>query len=148
MQSYVKRLAGAWWAVAMAGLVVVLAGSFSLSVQAAQKTAKEGVYSAAQAKRGEGLYGDQCAACHAADLSGGGAPALAGGDFLGFWDKTPVADLVEKIATSMPASAPGSLTRPQAADIVSFILQFNKFPPGSADLDSDAAVLKTITIVK
>ena len=149
MQSYAKQVAPTWWAVAVALLVGVLVASWTLPVRAEQgKTAKEGVFSAAQAKRGEGVYQEQCAACHGGDLSGGGAPGLAGGDFLGFWDKTPVADLVEKIATSMPATAPGSLTRAQAADLTSFILLSNKFPAGEAELGSDADVLKTITIVK
>src|SRR5687768_11574874 len=97
MQSYAK-LAPVWWTAAVALFVSVLVGSSTLAVSAEQgKTAKDSVYSAAQAKRGEALYGEQCSACHGADLSGGGAPALAGADFLGFWDKTPVADLVEKI---------------------------------------------------
>jgi len=125
--------------------VIVLVGSASPGVSAGQaKTVKDGVYADAQARRGEGLYGEQCAACHSADLSGSGAPALAGTDFLGSWDKMPIADLVEKIATSMPSSSPGSLSRDQATDLVAFILKSNKFPAGSDDLASDAATLKTI----
>ena len=148
MQSQMKQVAP-WWTVAVAGLTIAIAGAFTLSVSAEQaKTSKDGVFSAAQAKKGEGLYTEQCAACHGADLSGGGGPALAGGDFLGFWDKTPVADLVEKIVTSMPASSPGSLSRAQGAEITSYILQANKFPAGEADLPNDAAALKTITIAK
>ena len=112
------------------------------------KTAKDGVYTDAQASRGQGLYGQQCAACHSADLSGSGAPALAGADFLGSWDKAPVADLVEKIATSMPSDSPGSLSRDQATDLVAFILKSNKFPAGPDELASDVATLKTINIVK
>jgi mono/diheme cytochrome c family protein len=132
-----------------AGLVIVLAESPPSGVRAQQvKTAKDGVYTDAQASRGEGLYGQQCAACHSADLSGSGAPPLAGMDFLGSWDKMPIADLVEKIATSMPSSSPGSVSRDQATDLVAFILKSNKFPVGTADLDSDAATLKTINIVK
>ena len=145
MRSYAKH-------VAFTGAVAALAVAFMVSstaVRAEQaKTVKDGVYSDAQAKKGEGLYTEQCAACHGGDLSGGGAPALAGGDFLGFWDKTPMADLVEKIQSSMPASAPGSLTRAQAADISAFILKANKFPAGGADLSADAAALKAINIVK
>ncbi len=145
MRSYAKH-------VAFTGAVAALAVAFMVSTAAVRaeqaKTAKDGVYSDAQAKKGESLYGEQCAACHGGDLSGGGAPALAGGDFLGFWDKTPVSDLVEKIQSSMPASAPGSLTRAQAAEISSFILKANKFPAGAADLSSDAAALKAINIVK
>jgi mono/diheme cytochrome c family protein len=133
----------------VAGLVIVLVGSASPGVRAWQaKTAKDGVYTEAQANRGGGLYDQQCAACHSADLSGSGAPALAGPDFLGSWDRTPVADLVEKIATSMPSSSPGSLSRDQATDLVAFILKSNKFPAGSDDLAADVATLKTINIVK
>lgn len=145
MRSYAKH-------VAFTGAVAALAVAFMVSstaVRAEQaKTVKDGVYSDAQAKKGEGLYTEQCAACHGGDLSGGGAPALAGGDFLGFWDKTPAADLVEKIQSSMPASSPGSLTRAQAAEITAFIFKANKFPAGSADLSADAAALKAINIVK
>jgi len=133
----------------VAGLAIVLVASGLIEVRAEQtKTAKDGVYTDGQAKRGEGLYGRECASCHAPDLSGSGAPALAGSDFFGNWDKMSVADLVEKIATSMPLSAAGSISREQATDLVAFILKSNSFPAGSADLDSDAATLKTINIVR
>jgi len=133
----------------MAGLVIVLVELAALGAGAEQaKTSKDGVYTDAQARRGESLYGQQCVACHSADLSGSGAPPLAGADFLGAWDKMPVADLVEKIATSMPSSSPGSLSRDQATDLVAFILKSNSFPAGSVDLASDAVTLKTITIVR
>ncbi len=149
MRSYAKQVVPTWWKVAVAGLASIVIGSSSLAVRAEQaKTSKDGVYSDAQAKRGEELYTAQCSACHAADLSGGGAPALAGADFLGFWDKTPAADLVEKIQASMPANSPGSLTRAQAADITAFMFKANKFPAGAADLTADAAALKAITIAK
>jgi mono/diheme cytochrome c family protein len=138
-----------WLRGLVAGLVIVLVGSASPGVHAGQaRTAKDGVYTDAQASRGEGLYGQQCVACHAADLSGSGAPALAGTEFLDSWNKAPVADLVEKISTSMPSSSPGSLSRDQATDLVAFILKSNKFPAGSDDLSSDVATLKTINIVK
>ena len=130
--------------------VAVLGFAFAIApgLMAQGKTVKEGVYTAAQAKRGDGLYQEQCASCHGADLSGGGAPALAGADFVGFWDKMPLSDLVDKIQQSMPANSPGSLNRKQSADIVAFILQAGKFPTGAAELSDDAATLKTITIAK
>lgn len=149
MQSHAKRVGPALWTKAVAGVTVLLLGSAVMAVRAEQaKTVKDGVYTDEQAKKGEALYGEQCASCHSADLSGGGAPALAGGDFIGFWDKTPVNDLVEKVVTTMPASSPGSLNRAQGAEIVAFMLQKNKFPAGSAELPSDAAALKAITIAK
>ena len=136
------------WAIAVAFFGTVLVGSSTLVMDAAQKTSKDAVFSAAQAKRGEALYKDQCVSCHSADLSGGGAPQLAGSDFMGFWDKTPVLDLVTKIKDSMPASSPGSLNKQQAMDLASFILLSNKFPAGSADLPTDDSALKSITIAK
>lgn len=144
MQSYRK---GTAWTLAVAVIGTMFLGSSAL-VLAQNKTAKDGVYSAAQAKRGEALYNEQCASCHSADLSGGGAPALAGADFIGFWDKTPVSDLVVKIKDSMPASAPGSLNAQQSTDITAYILQANKFAAGAADMASDATAQKSITIVK
>ncbi len=144
MQSYFK---GAAWTFAVAVIGTIFVGSSTL-VLAQNMTAKDGVYSAAQAKRGEALYKEQCASCHSADLSGGGAPQLAGADFIGFWDKTPVSDLVIKIKDSMPASSPGSLNAQQSTDITAFMLQANKYPAGAADLSADAAAQKAISIVK
>ncbi len=145
MRSYAKH-------VACTGAVAALAVAFMVSTAAVRaeqaKTVKDGVYTDAQAAKGEALYTEQCAACHGGDLSGGGAPALAGADFLGFWDKTPVSDLVEKIQASMPASAPGSLTRAQSAEITAYMLKANKCPAGAADLSADAEALKAINIVK
>lgn len=143
MQSYFKRTAG-MLAVAVGTMFV---GS-SILVLAQSTTVKDGVYSAAQAKRGEALYNEQCASCHSADLSGGGAPQLAGADFIGFWDKTPVSDLVIKIKDSMPASSPGSLNAQQSTEITAYMLQVNKFPAGDADMSPDPAAQKSITIVK
>ena len=134
-------------------LVVVLFGSarsgpFSPAVYAQQsRTVKEGVYTAAQAKRGEAIYKDRCASCHGATLGGEAAPALAGDAFAVAWDKEPLSDLVNKIQILMPANNPGQLTRPQAVDVVAYILQVGKFPAGSAELSADEAVLKQVALV-
>src|SRR5258708_35629240 len=129
------------------GCVLIASSMYGLQAQDS-KTAKDAVFSAAQAARGGTLYQDQCAACHAADLSGGGAPQLAGADFLGSWDKSPVSDLASKIASTMPASSPGSLSRQQATDIVAIVVASNKFPAGSTDLPADEAAQKAIVIAK
>jgi mono/diheme cytochrome c family protein len=149
LQSHSNTMTSALWRVAVAGLGCALVASATLTVGAEQgKTSKDGVYSAAQAKRGDTLYQEQCAGCHSADLSGGGAPALMGPDFFTGWDKQSLADLTSKIAMTMPASSPGSLSREQSTDLVALILQANKFPPGAMDLPSDEAALKTVMIAK
>lgn len=152
MQLYFNRAArlsrGSWiLSVAVLGFVFVNVLAPALSARQ-EKTVKEGVFTEAQAKRGEAIFQEQCAACHSADLSGGAGPALTGTEFLSIWDKIPLSDLVERIQVWMPASSPGTLNRQQVVDVVGYILQVGKFPAGQSDLTDDAAVLKTIVIVK
>jgi mono/diheme cytochrome c family protein len=98
-----------------------------------------GLYADAQAKRGESVYADNCAACHGPMLGGDIGPALAGPRFAARWKDKGVADLFDKIKTTMPASAPGSLTPEQTADVVALILSTNHYPGGGAELTADAA---------
>jgi mono/diheme cytochrome c family protein len=105
----------------------------------------DGVYTTDQAKRGADLYATSCASCHGDDLEGEGqAPPLSGADFTSMWNKQIVDDLFEIVKASMPADKPGSLTRPQIADIMAGIFQANKFPAGKTELPSDAESLKKI----
>jgi mono/diheme cytochrome c family protein len=128
--------------------VVALALSASVSLRGQQpRTAKDGVYTAAQAKRGEAIYQARCIACHGPMLEGLVGPPLTGDTFLDPHDKQPVSDLFDKIRATMPADAPGTLEPPQVADLVSFILQSNKFPAGRAELGTADAALKQIALV-
>lgn len=105
----------------------------------------DGVYSADQAGHGEELYAKECASCHAADLSGSGqAPELSGDDFKKEWDGQTLGDLFDRIATTMPADHPGSLTPDQNASIIALLLKSNGFPAGMMELQSDAGALKQI----
>lgn len=116
-------------------------------VGAQAKSVNEGVYSEAQAKRGEALYKEQCAACHGDNLEGSGPmPPLAGKDFLANWQGKPVADVFEKTNSSMPATAPGSLSPEQTADVIAYLLNVGKYPAGASDLPAKAEALKTITL--
>jgi mono/diheme cytochrome c family protein len=104
-----------------------------------------GVYTDAQAKRGETVYADKCASCHAPDLTGlDQAPPLTGSDFATNWNDLSINDLFERIRISMPADKPGTLGRQEVADVLSFVLQKNSFPAGGADLAADADTLKAI----
>ena len=129
---------------------VVAAGVYAsalVALSAQAKSVNEGVYTEAQAKRGEAVYKEQCAACHGDNLEGSGPmPPLAGKDFLANWQGKPVADVFEKTATSMPATAPGSLSAEQTADVISYLLSVGKYPAGAADLPNKAEALKTITL--
>jgi mono/diheme cytochrome c family protein len=113
----------------------------------ATRSVNEGVYTAEQAKRGEAVYKEQCSACHGDNLEGSGPmPPLAGKDFLANWQGKTVGDLFEKTSTTMPATAPGSLTPDQAADVISYLLSKDSFPAGSAALESKVEPLQQIKI--
>ena len=128
--------------------IVVLGVSASVSLRAQQaRTAKDGVYTAAQATRGKAVFDMRCALCHGDMLEGMAGPPLAGDVFLGPRDKQPVSDLFDKIHNTMPADAPGTLEAPQVADLVAFILQANRFPAGRAELGTDAGALKQVALV-
>ena len=116
--------------------------------QAAQsKTVNTGVFSEAQATRGEDAYKKDCSSCHGAGLAGDGfAPGLAGSEFLSNWNGTSVGDLFDRIRISMPPSSPGSISGQTKADIIAFVLKFNKFPAGTAELTGSTDALKDIAI--
>ena len=130
------------------GLFMATALFATVGAQApAKKSANEGVYTADQAKRGEAIYKEQCATCHGDNLEGSGPmPPLAGKDFLTNWTGKSVGDLFEKTHTTMPATAPGTLTPAQAADITAHMLAVSTYPAGTTELDSKVEVLKEISI--
>ena len=106
------------------------------------------VYSLPQAKRGETLYVQNCAACHAADLTGGEiAPALTGGEFAATWNELTLGDLFERIRVSMPQNDPMALSRAQKADILAYVLSKGGYPEGEAELPSQTEVLRSINFL-
>lgn len=114
----------------------------------AMKSQWDRVYSLQQAKRGETLYVQNCAACHAVDLTGGEiAPALTGGEFAATWNELTLGDLFERIRVSMPQNDPTSLTRAQKADILAYVLSKGGYPEGEAELPSQTEVLRTINFL-
>jgi mono/diheme cytochrome c family protein len=137
------------WAVC--AFSVVTSRAQAAPAQGAAPTATSGVwsgvYSDAQAKRGESTANKACSSCHGADLNGGEAgPALVGLEFLGNWNQQSVGDLFDRIHSTMPADAPGSLSLSDTADVVARVLQLNKFPAGQKDLPTDTAALGQIKI--
>jgi mono/diheme cytochrome c family protein len=125
--------------------IILVAGLAGALLAQKQGSVWDGVYTAAQAKRGEPVYAQYCASCHGATLEGRGqTPPLAGSDFNMDWNAMPLSELFEKMQEAMPADKPGTLTRAQNADILAYILQFGKFPAGQVELKSDEDSLKKI----
>ena len=122
---------------------LLAAGSGPTRAQA-PRTVQDGVYTDAQAARGQALYVKQCASCHGDTLKGAQAPPLVGDAFVAAWQTMPLGDLVSKVRNTMPADAPGQLTPPQSADIVAHLLKTGGFPAGRAELASADAALSQI----
>jgi mono/diheme cytochrome c family protein len=94
-----------------------------------------GVYSAAQATRGEETYMNVCVACHP-----GGTYATPA--FRTAWAGRPLSDLFEIVQEKMPKNDPGSLTPQEAAQVLAYLLKINEVPAGETELPAEAAALK------
>jgi mono/diheme cytochrome c family protein len=109
------------------------------------RSVQDGVFTNAQAARGQALYAKQCAGCHGDALKGLQAPPLAGDAFIANWQAQPLSALASKIRNTMPADSPGDLTAPQSADLVAHILKTGGFRAGTSELASTDAALSRIT---
>ena len=141
------------WVSLTASLVVVfsLFGPIRNLGAQGKRSVNNGVYTEAQAKRGEQIFNGvgRCYECHLRNLQGDaqrkGKP-LAGPDFLSDWTDKSVDDLFYKVQYTMPTDIRGSGTLPveQVADLVAFLLQRNGYPAGFQELATDRGQLKMI----
>jgi S-disulfanyl-L-cysteine oxidoreductase SoxD len=126
-----------------------LAGSAELALGggAGARTNWAGVFTEAQAARGQQAYAQACAACHEEDLLGGGfGPALVGQPFRDRWDGQTVHDMVQTIRRTMPQEAPDSLGTQAYVDIVSYLLRMNESPAGSRELPLEPERLREVLV--
>src|SRR5262245_45591973 len=126
--------------------VTMFAAAFS-TVRAQQAgSVMDGVYTAAQAKRGEKVYTDTCGVCHGPKLGGTdtGGPTLTGPDFVNGWKDMSLGALLNKINMDMPSNAPGTLEPQQYADSLAYVLSVNKYPAGMTELPTDPSALKAV----
>lgn len=111
-----------------------------------RRSVQQGVYTDAQAERGEKAYEFECGRCHGSTLAGGDGPPLAGASFVSGWQDAPLSDLFAIVSDAMPQDAPGSLSPEVNADVLSFMLKANGFPAGTEDLPSDLKELADIVV--
>jgi quinoprotein glucose dehydrogenase len=132
----------------IAGMILVGPALVLATAQDNPRTTWDGVYTDAQAKRGETQYSQSCSTCHSPDLSGGdSAPSLTGADFNAAWNDLSIGELADRVRTTMPADGPGSLSRQQYVDILTFLLARDGFPAGQTELPTTDDALKLIKIV-
>lgn len=90
----------------------------------------DGIYSEAQAGRGRQVFEQICTECH--------VPAdWMEPTFLDRWEEASVFRLWYWIYERMPHGNPGSLTREQVTDALTYIFQLNGLPPGPDELADD-----------
>jgi PQQ-dependent dehydrogenase (methanol/ethanol family) len=112
-----------------------------------QRTASQGIYTAAQAADGRAVYARACAACHGATFQPApGVPTLKGGAFTGNWAGRSVGDLFAYTRDTMPVGAPRSLSDAQYLAVIAYLLGENGYPAGEQPLDPDEAILRALGI--
>lgn len=105
------------------------------------------LYTAQQAAAGAGIFAQDCAVCHGADMKGGAGPALIGQGFASPGSDNTIGGILAVIAEQMPASAPGSLTHAQDEDAMAYILKRNGYPAGAVPLDFSSSESSTVPLV-
>lgn len=102
-----------------------------------KQSVNQGVYSDAQAARGQKTFEEFCTTCH-------DTGRFTGPDFVKNWSGQPLHSLFDTVSTTMPEDNPGALKPQQYGDLIAFFLKLNDYPAGSAELKGDAEAMKAI----
>ena len=113
----------------------------------------DGVFTEAQANRGQAVYSGACGACHGRRLNGApddpdmrSTPPLARATFLRNWEGRSIATLFEYTRARMPESNPASLTDAEYVDVIAYMLSVGGMPAGDDDLRPDSQRLARTVI--
>ncbi len=113
----------------------------------------DGVFTEAQATRGEAVYTGACAFCHGRRLNGApddpdmrSAPPLARARFLRIWDGRSLATLFAYTRATMPEDNPNSLTDQENVDVMAYMLSVGGMPEGDVELAADLKSLARVVI--
>lgn len=116
--------------------------------QTTGKTVLDGVFSEAQATRGQAAYTAHCSVCHGDALEGISAPPLKDAHFLERWREDRLDTIYNFIRENMPfGRAPGAPRIPDSdyLDILTHILNVNGYRSGPNELTPD--LLGSVTLV-
>lgn len=137
-----KPRAGIFWLSAVLLLVIAIPAQAQTngSAATAEKTIWDGVYTDAQANRGQQAVQQNCGSCHS--VSEWTHSFIAG------WSGRSIGDLQDHLRMTMPMDGPGRLSAEQYTDIVAYMLKLNNVPAGEKELPADEATLKKITVTR
>lgn len=115
----------------------------------------DGVYTEAQAERGEAVYTGPCSRCHGYRLDGAPddpdmlpSPPVAGAKFLRNWEGRSLAALFVYTRATMPENNPSYLSDDEYADVIAYMLAASGTPPGDEALGADLDRLATLLIAR
>ncbi|HVZ48437.1 MAG TPA: cytochrome c [Gemmatimonadaceae bacterium] len=121
------------------GAPAVKPGSTSVAGQGGALSTLAGVYTDAQATRGESTFNGTCLSCH--------VPSDYTGDsFQSKFVGGTVFDMFDDIRQSMPQDNPGSLTNEQYTDLVAYLFKLNGLPTRDRELPAVIDSLKAIKV--
>jgi mono/diheme cytochrome c family protein len=128
---------------ATAGLALTgLAAAWGGMAQDGERTLRDGVFSAAQAARGERLFESICTNCHEiTEFTGAGA-------YLEEVDGKPLWETFEYVWSEMPEDEPASLDPEEYAAVLAYIFSVYGLPSGAADMPIDRKSLEAIAIAR
>ena len=113
----------------------------------------DGVFTEAQAERGQTTYPSACGLCHGRRLNGApddpdmrSTPPLARARFLRNWDGRSLASLFEYTRATMPEDNPGSLTDEEYVDVIAYMFSVGGMPAGEDELRPEPGGLARIII--
>jgi cytochrome c len=113
----------------------------------------DGVFTEAQAKRGQSAYSAPCGWCHGRRLNGApddpdmqSTPPIARAKFLRNWQGRSLAALFVYTKETMPTNNPGALTDQEYIDIIAYMLTTSGMPAGERELPTDPVALAGILI--
>ncbi len=113
----------------------------------------DGVFTEAQAIRGQTVYPGACGICHGRRLNGApddpdmrSTPPLARARFLRIWEGRSLATLFEYTRATMPDDNPSSLTDQEYVDVIAYMLTVGGMSAGDDELEPDPRSLARVVI--
>lgn len=99
----------------------------------------DGVFTSAQANRGQETAQAVCFACHSQS-------EWTNPMFIRVWSGRPIHQMWENLRMTMPYDSPGRLSAQEYSDVVAYMLELNGAPAGETELPADAEGLMQITV--
>ncbi len=103
-------------------------------------------YTPAQVATGAVVYAKYCLSCHGTHLQGVAGPALTGPGFA--HANLNVAQIYGIVAQQMPLNAPGSLSKPNYAAVMAYMLSYDCMKSSGGNRPFPTTVTPELSLVK